>query len=74
VTKSDFHELKLIVRDLAEAQTRTEARLDSLAHKVELLAEAQAKTEVELRKLARSQQQMQQQLGGLSDAVGYGIE
>jgi hypothetical protein len=29
---------------------------------------------MELRKSARSHQQLQQQVGGLSDAVGYGIE
>jgi hypothetical protein len=62
------------VEELAQAQVRTEARLDSLTQKVELLAEAQLRTEMEVRKLAKSHQQLQQQVGGLSDAVGYGIE
>ncbi len=31
-------------------------------------------TEKELRKLAKSHHQLQQQVGGLSDAVGYGVE
>jgi predicted negative regulator of RcsB-dependent stress response len=65
VTKDDFEELKQIVRDLAQAQSRTEVRMEELA---------QAKTEFELRKLAKSHHQLQQQVGGLSDAVGYGIE
>jgi len=67
VTKDDFEELKQIVRDLTQAQVRTEARMGELA-------QAQAKTEKELQKLAKSHHQLQQQVGGLSDAVGYGIE
>jgi hypothetical protein len=67
VTKDDFQELKQIVRELVQAQARTEARMEELA-------QAQAKTEKELQKLAKSHHQLQQQVGGLSDAVGYGIE
>ena len=67
VTKDDFQELKQLVRDLVQAQARTEARMEELA-------QAQAKTEKELQKLAKSHHQLQQQVGGLSDAVGYGIE
>ena len=46
VTKDEFAELKQIVAELAEAQKRTEAR-------VEELAEAQKETEKEVRKLAK---------------------
>ncbi len=53
--------------ELAEAQKRTEQRLDSLTIKVGELAEAQTRTEKEIRGLAK-------QVGGLSMAVGYGIE
>jgi cell division protein FtsB len=67
VTKDEFRELKNIVQNLAQAQSRTEARLEELA-------QAQAKTEAEVRKLAKSHQQLQKQVGGLSDSVGYGIE
>jgi hypothetical protein len=67
VTKDDFQELKQIVRELVQAQARTEARMEELA-------QAQAKTEKELQKLAKSHHQLHQQVGGLSDAVGYGIE
>lgn len=74
VTKSDFWELKQAVQELAQAQARTEARVDSLSQRMEELAQAQAKTEGEVRKLAKSHQQLQKQVGGLSDAVGYGIE
>jgi len=81
VTKEDFQELKQLVRDLVQAQARTEARMEELAQaqtrteaRMEELAQAQAKTEKELQKLAKSHHQLQQQVGGLSDAVGYGIE
>ena len=60
VTKVEFKELRDIVSELAEAQKRTELR-------VEELAEAQKETQQELRDLAR-------QVGGLSMSVGYGIE
>ncbi len=67
VTKVEFKELRDIVAELAEAQKRTEQRLDSLTIKVGELAEAQTRTEKEIRGLAK-------QVGGLSMAVGYGIE
>jgi hypothetical protein len=35
VTREDFDDLKQVVRELAQAQTRTEQRLDRLAEKVE---------------------------------------
>ncbi|MBM3883630.1 MAG: DUF3782 domain-containing protein, partial [Verrucomicrobia bacterium] len=45
VTKSDFNELKAVVRDLGEAQKATERRLDTLTQRVEELAHAQKRTE-----------------------------
>ncbi len=55
VTQDDFKELKDIVAELAEAQKRTEQRLDSLAAKVEELAEAQKRTEQKVEELAEAQ-------------------
>jgi len=59
VTKEEFNELKLIVKDLgenlnrlAEAQRRTEERLNQLVEKVDKLAEAQRITEERLNQLA----------------------
>ena len=59
-TKEDFSELKGITKDLAQAQQRTELR-------VEELAQAQQRTERELRLLAR-------QVGGLSERLGGSLE
>jgi len=67
VTKTEFNELKEIVRELAEAQKRTEI-------KVEELAEAQKRTEAELRVLVGDHRDTRKMLGGVSDAVGYGLE
>jgi len=81
VTKTDFNDLKEIVRDLSEAQKRTEQRLEKLTIRVDELAEAQKRTEVELskltqqvRKLATDQKDIRRQLGGLSATVGYTLE
>ena len=73
-TEARLNSLTEKVEQLAEAQARTEARLDSLTQRVEQLAEAQSRTEIQVRKLAQSHQDLQKQVGGLSDSVGYGIE
>ncbi|WP_412709831.1 hypothetical protein [Atrimonas thermophila] len=80
VTREDFSELKGIVaelaqaqRDLAEAQKRTEARLDGLTVKVEELTEAQKRTE-EVRTLAVGLKRTREDLGGLSRSFSYAFE
>lgn len=81
VKASDFNELKEIVKDLgvkvgdlakaqkelAEAQKRTEQR-------VEELAEAQKKTEEAVAKLARGLDATRADLGGLARSVAYSLE
>jgi len=88
VKRSDFEELKAVVRELAEAQKRTEQRVEELAEAqkrteerltrlegvVEELAEAQKRTEEELRTLIKGQKEIRQELGGLSHTVGYRLE
>jgi len=48
VRKEDFDELKAVVKDLAEAQRKTEARLDTLTERIGELAEAQKRFEVNI--------------------------
>ena len=60
VHTSDFNELKEIVRELAQAQQRTEQRMGELAS-------AQQRTEIALQRLS-------QQVGGLSDRLGGDLE
>jgi len=74
VTKEDFSELKGIVRELAEAQRRTEIR-------VEELAEAQRRTEIELKELAievrglvKGLGETRGEVGGLSRTMSYAFE
>ncbi|GAB4542052.1 MAG: hypothetical protein Fur0020_11520 [Thermodesulfovibrionia bacterium] len=67
VTREDFSELKGIVKELAEAQKRTEAR-------VEELAEAQKRTEEEIRKLAIGLNNLRGDVGGLARSFGYAFE
>ena len=64
VKKADFDELKAIVRDLADAQKRTE-------HQVELLAGAQKRTEDELVLFRRT---FMAQVGGLGARWGLQTE
>lgn len=67
VTREDFSELKGIVRELAEAQKRTEQR-------VEELAEAQKRTEEEIRKLVIGLNNLRGEVGGLARSFGYAFE
>ena len=64
VTKTEFNELKEIVRELAEAQRRTEGRVSRLEKAVEALAEAQRKTEIEIQKLTGELVMVKERLEG----------
>jgi len=62
VPRTDFADLKAAMRDLTEAQTRTEARMEELATaqtrteaRMEELATAQARTEARMEELATAQ-------------------
>ena len=81
VKTSDFNELKAIVKELAEAQTRTEKRVEELAEaqartekRVGELAEAQARTEKRLDELTAAQVNMENRLTRLEVTVQKLIE
>lgn len=67
VRRSDFDDLKAVVRELAEAQKRTEQR-------VEELAEAQKRTEQRVEELATAQQRMTEGLELFRKTVTAEIE
>jgi chromosome segregation ATPase len=81
VTRRDFDDLKGMVqelgrgqvemqraiKELSQAQTRTEERVGGLEQAMEKLAQAQTRTESSLRELA-------QQVGKLSENIGFGLE
>jgi DNA repair ATPase RecN len=68
VTKEDFSELKSIVRDLAEAQQRTEKRLEELTEAQKRTEEAQQRTEKRVEELAKAQQRTEKRLEELAEA------
>jgi ABC-type transporter Mla subunit MlaD len=82
VTKTDFNQLRDIVRDLAEAQKRTgqrieelaEAqqrtgqRMDTLAIRMEELVQAQQRTEQRMEELAEAQKRTEQRVEELAEA------
>ena len=81
VSKTEFNELKDIVKELAEAQKRTENRVEELAeaqkrteNRVEELVEAQKRTEEEIRTLSRDFKKMKKQVGGISTTIGFTLE
>jgi DNA repair exonuclease SbcCD ATPase subunit len=83
VKRSDFEELKAVVRELAEAQKRTEQRVEELAEAqkrteerltrlegvVEELAEAQKRTEQRVEELAEAQKRTEERLTRLEGVV-----
>jgi hypothetical protein len=76
ISRTDFEELKAIVRDLAQAQQRTEVRLEELAQaqartevRLEELAQAQQQTDTHVRELAQAQQRTEGRVGNLEGAV-----
>ena len=75
VTKKEFNELKDIVGELAEAQKRTEQRVNELAEaqkrteqRVNELAEAQKRTEQRINELAEAQKRTEQRVNELAEA------
>ena len=58
VRRTDFDDLKGVVRELAEAQKRTENRLDELTQTVQELAHAQKRTENRLDALTQTVQEL----------------
>jgi len=67
VKTDDFNELKAIVKDLAQAQNRTERR-------VEELAEAQKETQYEIQTLSKRMGDLGATVGGIGNSMGYALE
>lgn len=88
VTKAELNELTAVVRELAEAQKRTDEKMGDLAEaqkrtddEVGSLAEAQRRTDEKLGDLAEAQRRTEwavkdlaKQVGGLSAALGGSLE
>jgi chromosome segregation ATPase len=68
VTKTEFGELKAVVAKLADAQLRTEARLDVVAQRINELAQAQLRTEARLDVLTQRVDSLAQRMEELIEA------
>ncbi len=76
-SREDFSELKNIVGELAQAQKKTEERVEELAQaqkkteeRVEELAQAQKKTEERVEELAQAQMKTEERLDRVEKAIG----
>ncbi|MFM7521549.1 MAG: hypothetical protein ACKO9B_13915 [Planctomycetota bacterium] len=88
IHRAEFNELTAVVKELAEAQQRTEARVEELAEAQKDLAEAQQRTEARVEELAEAQRDLAEaqkqttwavkdlakQVGGLAGAFGGSLE
>jgi hypothetical protein len=81
IHRAEFNELTAVVRDLAEAQQRTEARVEELAGAQKELAEAQRELADAQKELADAQKEttwavkdLAKQVGGLAGALGGSLE
>jgi hypothetical protein len=77
VRREDFEDLRSVVRELAEAQRKTEGRIEELAEaqrktegRIEELAEAQRKTEKCVEELARGQKRFERHFDAQIGALG----
>jgi hypothetical protein len=68
VTRGDFQALTGVVRELAEAQQRTEVRMEELADAQRGLAAAQERTEVRMESLAAAQERTEARMEELAEA------
>ena len=74
VKTSDFNELKEIVRHLAQAQDRTEVRMEELAQAQERTEAAVQKTEAAVQKLVLGLTETRREVGELSRSMSYALE
>jgi len=76
VTRSDFRALQRVMKELAEAQKRTEQRVEELAEaqkrteqRVEELTEAQKRTEQRVEELTEAQKRTEQRMDSLTQRM-----
>ena len=74
VKGSDLAELKVIVRDLAQAQQRTEQRVAELAEAQQRTELQVQRTEQQIQRLVQVVEGTNRELGGLSRSMSYALE
>jgi len=73
-SRKDINRLEKTMGELAEAQKESRKDINRLEKTMGELAEAQKNTQEELRQLVVDHRETRRHLGGLTMAVGYGIE
>lgn len=73
-TKDDMADIKTAIHELAQAQGRTEQRVDGLAQRMDELAQSQKQTEDQMRELAQAMKDLARQVGGLARSSSYALE
>ena len=81
VNRADFHKLTEVVHDLADAQKRTEERVEEMQVTMQAMQASQQAMQASQQDMQGSLQEMQRaitdlakQVGGLSNAVGANLE
>ena len=74
VTKTEFNELKEIVKELAERVNVLTMRMDELTQRMDELTQRVQDLVGEMKGIKVTIQDMRQEIGGMSHAIGYGLE
>ncbi len=72
--RAEFEEIRDILKELAQAQARTEARLEELAQAQADTERQLGETQKALKSLARTVEDLQKQVGGITHTIGYTLE
>ena len=74
VNRADFHKLTEVVHDLADAQKRTEERVEEMQVTMQAMQASQQDMQGSLQEMQRAVTDLAKQVGGLSNAVGANLE
>ena len=74
VNRADFHKLTEVVHDLADAQKRTEERVEEMQVTMQAMQASQQEMQGSLQEMQRAVTDLAKQVGGLSNAVGANLE
>jgi hypothetical protein len=74
VNRADFHKLTEVVHDLADAQKRTEERVEEMQVTMQAMQASQQDMQGSLQEMQRAVTDLAKQVGGLSNTVGANLE
>jgi uncharacterized protein YukE len=74
VNRADFHKLTEVVHDLADAQKRTEERVEEMQVTMQAMQASQQAMQASQQEMQRAVTDLAKQVGGLSNTVGANLE